>query len=111
MAQVFHNDFSNGDIVEYEVSATVTSGVPTALGLSGIVGIPLIDGVSGDKVAMKLNGVARLPKAATAFTAGTAVDWDISGGNLVASSGDYVDKFIPIQDAASGDAEALVLMV
>lgn len=76
MAQNFRE---SGELLDYTVGAgeTITSGQVVVKG--GIVGVALHDGVEGNTVVIKTNGVFELPKPVGAINLGDALHIDGNG--------------------------------
>ena len=68
---------ASGEVYDVTLSGTITSGSGILVGER--LGVALVDGVSGDKIAVQVTGVWTLPKATGAgksFTQGALVYWD-----------------------------------
>lgn len=76
MAQNFRE---SGELLDYVVGTgeTITSGQVVVKG--GIVGVSLHDGVEGDKVVIKTDGVFELPKATGVVNLGDALHLNEDG--------------------------------
>lgn len=106
MATVFVQDA--GDIVEWVATADVTSNDFIAVGTK--LGIALGSCLSGEKVSVKLTGVARLTKGvAEDYTAGTSVHADITAQTIVkTTAGDIDDVGIVTETSLSAVGTVLV---
>ena len=70
-----------GSVIDVTLSGTVSAGDVVVLG--SIVGVYLSDGVSGDVVAVQIDGVFNLPKVDAAVIAqGEEVTWDASASEF-----------------------------
>ncbi|QDH70854.1 DUF2190 family protein [Marilutibacter alkalisoli] len=92
---------SPGNTITVIAPAAVTSGVPFIYGV--LLAIPVTDAASGDPVASVVEGVVELPKATAAdISGGDMVDWDGTGGEVVASGGDLVGFGVAVDPAGVG---------
>lgn len=73
-----------GDTISIVLSATFASGDGILVGT--IVGVTKSSGVSGDEVAVALEGVYELPKATGAIAVGAKVYWDDTNKNITTTS-------------------------
>lgn len=66
-----------GNVISYTAAATHSSGDAIAIG--GLLGVCLSDAVSGDVIAVQLDGVFALPKVdAAVIGLGETITWDVS---------------------------------
>ena len=85
----------DGSRIEKTLAGAVSSGDVDVVG-TGLLGVALIDGVSGDVIPYAIEGVFTLPKASAAvITEGEQVLWDSSAGNVdddqaTPASGDFL---------------------
>lgn len=74
-----------GEVFDYPATRTIKSG--DAVVMADTVGVALTDGVNGDTIAVRVEGVFELPKAAgAAIEQGAAVYWD--GTAIAAGDGE-----------------------
>lgn len=74
-----------GDVIDYTLSGTVSSGA--VVELSHTLGVALESGVSGDVISVAIEGVFQLPKVSAAvFAVGEKLIWDTSSGAFDDSS-------------------------
>jgi predicted RecA/RadA family phage recombinase len=89
---VFQPQLASGDEMMFTATGAVTAGVPVVLA-SGLVLLPVINGVSGDKINAKITGVHQLTKkASTAFVEGQACYWDATNAEVsdLATAGAFI---------------------
>lgn len=69
-----------GDVINVTLAGTVTADDVDVIG-TGLLGVALASGVSGDVIAYGIRGVYYLPKVSGAVIAqGEQVYWDVSAG-------------------------------
>jgi len=79
------NYVGTGAILNYTAGGTISSGDAIELGTSTeqMIGVALVDMVSGDVGAVAIEGVFSLPKVSAAvIVAGDAVFWDTSANEV-----------------------------
>jgi predicted RecA/RadA family phage recombinase len=80
------NFIQRGDVLDVVLAADAKSGDVVAQG--NLIGIANTDGKLGETIAVTIEGVVSVPKAAaTAFTQGGLVTWDDTANAAVASGG------------------------
>jgi predicted RecA/RadA family phage recombinase len=68
---------ARGDVMDYVLSGTVSSG--DCIPIGHIIGVALADGVDGDTIAVAIEGVFTVPKVSAAvFTQGEKLILDVS---------------------------------
>jgi len=110
------NYIAEGSRLEVTLSGTVSAGDVDVVG-TGLLGVALEDGVSGDTIAYAIEGVFKVPKVTAAvIAAGEQVLWDVSAdsGNGQAdddaatpATGDFLCGYA-IEAAGNGDTTVLV---
>lgn len=101
------NYIESGEIKDFVLSGTVTSGSIVEMG--DLVGVALGSGVSGQTVAVKLEGVFTLEKVTGAITLGQKL-YSNGSGKVSTSDNSGAYKYIgkAWTAAASGDATVSV---
>lgn len=88
------NLVADGKVINYVAGATIAAGAVVVTG--DIVGIALVGGVSGETIAVAIEGVFTVAKnTGVAWVQGDSLDWDAAGPDF------DKDKAIP----AAGDVE------
>lgn len=105
------NFLQDGQTIDVTLASTVSSGDTFSSG--GLVGVYLNDGVSGDVVAVRLEGVFTVAKTTgTAWAVGDVLDYDVSASKfhkgLTPATGDVTDCAVCVSAAASGDTTGIV---
>lgn len=87
-----------GEVFDWPATSATTSGALVVIG--ALVGVALEDAEEGEVVAVRVEGVFDLPKAAGAIEQGARVYWN---GSAIATSG---DTFAGVAyEAAEADAD------
>lgn len=90
------NFVQDGKVIDFTAAGTITSG--QVVPLQHAVGIALGDAVSGETVAVAIEGVFTVPKVSAAvIAAGESLTWDVSAN---ASAGAFDDN---LATPATGD--------
>lgn len=110
------NYIAEGTRIEKTLSGTVSAGDVDVVG-TGLLGVALEDGVSGDTIVYAIEGVFKIPKVSAAvIAAGEQVLWDVSAdsGNGEAdddaatpATGDFLAGYA-MEAAGNGDTTVLV---
>lgn len=104
------NFIQPGATLDIVAGATLTSGVPVAIG--ALVAVPLSSVASGQPCAVRVEGVFDVPKATgNSFTVGQRVNFRPSTGAFTVATpaaGDLIGAGIAVAAAASGDTVARV---
>ena len=93
-------DYTNGGSAKIEANTVIAFG--TKIGIAGT------DIAVGETGSLIVAGVFELPKASGAVTAGAAVYWDATNGNITTTSTDNTLAGFATAAAESGDATVLV---
>jgi predicted RecA/RadA family phage recombinase len=104
MATIFHQNA--GDVIDWVAAADVLA--DDFIDVGGKLGIALNSGATGETISVKLTGVIKAAKAAEAQNAGQVVTANTTTNTVAIAGGDIAAAGVVIQDAASGDATALV---
>lgn len=78
------NYITSGETITVTLAATIASGAGLLTG--ALFGVAKCAGVSGDQVAIALEGVFELPKATGAVALGAKVYWDDTNKNITTTS-------------------------
>lgn len=104
------NAHQDGRVLDVVLDKAVKSGGVVAKGK--LFGVAVTDGGIGDRIAVHVEGVFRLPKLATAVVAnGAAVNWSGADERVIVAAGgatDFNGFGYAVEAAANGDAEVLV---
>ncbi len=84
------NYIESGDVKDFTLSGTVAAGALVAIG--DMVGVALGSGVSGQTIAVKLDGVFEVAKAAGAITIGAKLYLD--NGAVTTTDNSGANKFV-----------------
>ncbi|MBX5459735.1 MAG: DUF2190 family protein [Steroidobacteraceae bacterium] len=101
-----------GNVVNYVAGGDVTSGVPVVMGHT--LGVPITSGVSGNTIAVAIEGVFELPKVANAvFAVGEKLIWDTSAGAFddsaaTPATGDLTGAAMAMRAGLNGETTCLV---
>jgi predicted RecA/RadA family phage recombinase len=100
----------DGCAVTVTLAANTDSGDVVIQG--SLIGIAVTSGLSGEDIAINLEGAYLLPKATgVAFTQGDRLLWDISSQHLTkTTASDTVFFGLAFEDAASGATECITLL-
>lgn len=79
------NEVQRGDILTVTAPATVVSGQGVLVG--AMFGVALDDATTGSPVAIAVEGVWTLPKAAEGINEGVRVFWNSTNGNVTTTAG------------------------
>lgn len=94
------NYVQKGEVMDYVASATLTSGTPVLVG--DILGVPLVDAVSGDTLAVQIEGVFDIAAtAADTFVQGQILFWDDSTKKLTETAGSNKPVAIAMETKAA----------
>ena len=94
-----------GEVFDYRATRTIKSG--DVVEMSDTVGVALVDGVNGDTIAVRVEGVFELPKAADAvIDQGAAVFWD--GAAIAADDGAGANARAGVAYVAAAAADTTV---
>jgi predicted RecA/RadA family phage recombinase len=99
------NYIQNGEVIDYTAAGTVTAGTGILIGTK--LGIPTTSGVSGDKIALAVEGVFEHAKdtgAGTALTLGGIVYWNDTSKKITGSASGNTSIGWAFEAAATGDA-------
>jgi len=102
------NYVGEGKTVTITAGGTVTTGDVDVIG-TGLVGVAMYSGVSGDSIVYAIEGVFQMDKIATGqINAGDIVDWDVSalkvGKAITPAAGDVSDFGIAMDTVLTGVA-------
>jgi len=104
------NAYQDGRVLDVTLAGAVVSGQVVTQG--HLLGIAVTHGAPGDTIAVRVEGVYRLPKLGTAVIAtGDPVHWDINPGRVVVTgtaTGDVENFGYAVESAGSGTTEVHV---
>lgn len=104
------NAHQDGRVLDVVLDEAVKSGGVVAKGK--LFGIAVTDGAIGDRIAVCVEGVFRLPKLPSAVVAdGVAVNWSSDAGQVITAAGgatDFNGFGYAVEPAANGDVDVLV---
>ncbi len=96
------NFVQDGKVLEHTLAADVLSGAPVVLAAG--IGVATMDGLTGEKINLLMEGVVKLPKkAATVMAFGAKVAWDANPGEITTTLGDGVPCGYVSKAALSAD--------
>lgn len=101
-----------GHVMNYVAGGTITNGQVVEMLHS--LGVALKSGVSGDTIAVAVEGVFELPKVSAAvFVQGEKLIWDTSAGAFddsaaTPASGDLTGAGVALRAGANGETTCLV---
>ena len=103
-----------GEVLDYVCTGTVTAGDVVLMGHT--VGIALTSGVSGDTIAVGVDGVFEVPKTTgSAWVQGNKLLWDVSATKFdvygaTPAAGDVMGAAVVAAAATSGATTGYVLL-
>jgi len=108
------NLVADGKVLSYVAGGTIAAGAVVVTG--DTVGIALDAAVSGETIAVAIEGVFTVAKTTgTAWVQGDAIDWDASASEfhkgVTPAAGDVVSAGIAYAAAASGDATGQIKLL
>lgn len=104
------NFVQEGKVLEHVLAADVLSGAPVVLAAG--IGIATKDGLTGETVALAMEGVVKLPKkAATAMAFGAKVAWDATPGEITTTLADGVPCGMVSKAALAADTHVEVKLL
>ena len=105
------NEIQRGHSLNRVLSGTVASGAVVAMG--NTIGVAIGGGVSGDTIAVAIEGVFELPKVSGAvFVQGEKLLWDTSAGAFddsaaTPAAGDIMGAVVAVRAGANGETTCL----
>lgn len=102
------NFIQNGEVIEVAAPAAVASGDLVVVG--SLIGVAVKAAASGEMVAIQLEGVFDLPKAAGAVAVGDKLYFDPVAKVLTKTSSNYTLLAVAVAAAANGDAKVRALL-
>ena len=97
------NQVACGDIFNYVAAGTITAGTPVLMG--DLLGVPVTSGVSGDTIAVAVEGVFTLAKVAAgsakAWTQGMKLYWVTASSSLDVTDNSGANKHVGYAFAAA----------
>jgi predicted RecA/RadA family phage recombinase len=105
------NYIQKGEVINYTVPAdtTIASGALVIVG--DLPGVAVSSGVTGDVIAVSLEGVYELPKASGAINQGVKVYWSAANSNVTTTATSNTLIGYAFEAAASGDTTAMVRLI
>jgi predicted RecA/RadA family phage recombinase len=112
------NRVQNGRRIDVTLGGTVSSGDPIVVG--NMVGVCLVDGVSGDVIAVAIMEVYNLPKLdAAVIVQGESVAFDVSAGangevddeNITPGAGDVSNFGIAFEGKGATTGETIAVLL
>jgi predicted RecA/RadA family phage recombinase len=106
------NFIQEGEVIDFTAAGTVTAGTGVLIGTR--LGIPVTSGVSGDKIALAVEGVfehAKNTGAGTALTVGGIVYWDDAAKKITGVASGNTAIGWAVEAAATGDTTGKVKLL
>jgi len=104
------NFVQEGKVLDHVLAAVAVSGGVVALPAG--IGIATVSGEIGEKIALAVEGVVRLPKkAATVMAFGAKVAWDSTPGEITTVLADGVACGMVSKAALSADTQVEVKLI
>lgn len=106
MSAVLASFWNKGERIDHVASADLAANEIVVIGAR--IGVAGADIASGEKGAVYVEGVFKMPKASGAITAGALVYWDATNKCITTTSTDNTLAGFATEAAASGDETVFV---